>query len=96
MTGSIDFAARVVLPEHVAARELDGELVLLNFDSERYFGLDEVGARILEVLRGSATIEAGIEALLEEFEVDAGQLRGDVEGLLGQLLDGGLVELQAS
>ena len=94
MSPSIDFGHRVVVPEHVAARELDGELVLLNFDTERYFGLDDVGTRILEVLREAPSVEAGMPALLEEFDVDEAQLRADVATLLGQLLDGGLVGLE--
>jgi hypothetical protein len=90
----IDFSGHLVVPEHVAARELDGELVLLNFDTERYFGLDDVGTRILEVLRDAASIEAGLPTLLEEFDVEEAQLRGDVSALLSQLIDGGLVGLE--
>ena len=90
----IDFGCRLTMPEHVAARELDGELVLLNFDSESYFGLDDIGTRILEVLRSSPTIDAGVLALMDEFEVDEPALRGDVTTLLQQLLDGGLVALE--
>jgi hypothetical protein len=95
MTGSIPFDHRIAVPEHVATRDLDGELVLLNYDSETYFGLDEVGTRIWEVLRDAPTIEAGITELLDEFDVASEQLRTDVERLLRQLIDGGLVELQA-
>jgi hypothetical protein len=95
MTGSIPFDHRLSVPEHVATRDLDGELVLLNYDTEVYFGLDDVGTRIWEALRDAPTIEAGLEQLLEEFDVGSDQLRADVEQLLGQLIEGGLVELQA-
>jgi hypothetical protein len=90
----VAFDRRLVVPDHVATRELDGELVLLNFDSETYFGLDEVGNRILEVLRASTTVDAGIPALLDECDVDEPQLREDVAALLAALLDGGLVALE--
>jgi hypothetical protein len=89
------FDQRIAVPDNVATRELDGELVLLNFDTESYFGLDEVGARIWEVLRDAATVEAGITQLLAEFDVDEARLRADVEALLTQLVDGGLVALEA-
>jgi hypothetical protein len=89
------FDQRLRVPENVATRELDGELVLLNFDTESYFGLDEVGARIWAVLSAAATLDAGIQALLAEFEVDEATLRGDVEVLVTQLIDGGLVALEA-
>jgi hypothetical protein len=90
----LDFGSRLAVPEHVAARELDGELVLLNFDSESYFGLDDVGTRILEVLRGSATLDAGVSLLLAVFDVAEAVLRGDIATLVQQLVDGGLVVLE--
>ena len=93
LTGAMSFAHRVHVPEHVATRELDGELVLLNYDSETYFGLDEIGTRMLEVLRSSPSIDAAIEQLLGEFDVEPTRLREDVRELLRQLVDGGLVEL---
>jgi hypothetical protein len=94
MAETIDFDQRLAVPEHVAMRELDKELVLLNFESERYFGLDDVGARILEVLRDASSIDAGITVLLDEFEVDESQLRHDVGALVTSLVDGGLVVLE--
>ena len=92
----IDFGNRLAIPDHVAVRELDQELVLLNFDSERYYGLDEVGARMVEVLREAESIDAGIALRLEEFDVDEAQLRGDVGALLTSLVDGGLVVLESA
>jgi hypothetical protein len=96
MGADIDFGDRLAIPDHVAVRELDQELVLLNFDSERYYGLDEVGARMVEVLRGASSIDAGIALLLEEFDVDEAQLRSDVGALLASLVDGGLVVLESA
>ncbi len=94
MSDAIPFDHRVTVPEHVATRDLDGELVLLNYDSESYFGLDEIGTRMWQVLQASATIEDGVATLLEEFDVSGERLRDDVAGLLRRLIDGGLVELQ--
>jgi hypothetical protein len=91
---SMDFARRLALADNVTTRELDGELVLLNYDSETYFGLDEVGARILEVLQQSPSVEAGVTVLLEEFDVAEAELRSDVEALLDRLVAGGLVALE--
>ncbi len=94
MTAPISFAQRVGVPEHVATRDLHGELVLLNFDSEIYFGLDEIGSRMWEVLSQAPSIEAGVQALLGEFDVEEERLRADVQRLLGELVGGGLVELR--
>jgi hypothetical protein len=95
VTGAIPFDRRVTVPDHVTSRDLDGELVLLNYDSETYFGLDEVGTRMWAVLQSAPTIEDAVVQLLEEFDVGEEQLRTDVEQLVGRLVDGGLVELRA-
>ncbi len=76
-------------------RELEGESVLLNLDSERYFGLDETGTRMWSVLRTCKSIEAAYQKLMDEYEVDAQLLRRDLSELVGKLLDQGLVEVNS-
>ena len=96
MTQPISFEQRLEFAPDVATSDLHGELVLLNFSSETYFGLDEVGARIVTVLTEKPSIERGVQALCEEFDVDEQRLREDVQRLIAELLDGGLVELRAA
>ena len=47
---SISFSDRVSVPDEVLISNLQDESVILNLDSERYYGLDAVGTRILSVL----------------------------------------------
>ncbi|MCB9103885.1 MAG: PqqD family protein [Anaerolineales bacterium] len=84
---------RVVAPPDVLIRELDGEAVLLNLASESYFGLDEVGARMWQVLTTSESIEAAYDQLLAEYDVEPERLRQDVLDLVDQLAAHGLVDL---
>lgn len=91
---AISFGMRVATPHEVVTRPLDGELVLLNLDTETYFGLDEVGTRMWEVLSSAATVEAAFQQLSAEFDVDPATLRKDLEALLTELVEGGLVELE--
>jgi len=93
---AVSFDMRVTTPSQVVTRQLDGELVLLNLDTETYFGLDEVGSRMWEVLASSASVEAAFEQLTGEYDVDAATLRTDLETLINQLVDSGLVELGPS
>lgn len=88
---SFDQAVRV--PDHTLMRELAGEAVLLNLDNETYFGLDEVGTRIWQTLTSAPSIQSGYESLLAEYDVAPEVLRQDLEVLVGQLLDHGLLEL---
>lgn len=90
---SISFDRRVTLPPEVLIRELDGESVILNLNSEQYFGLDEIGTRMWQVLMQSDSIQFAYETLLVEYEVEAEQLRSDLHNLIEKLVEYGLLEL---
>jgi hypothetical protein len=85
--------SRVVVAPDVLLNVIDGESVLLNLKSERYFGLDEVGTRMWQVLAESRTIEEARTRLLDEYDVERGQLQRDLDELIEQLVGQGLVEL---
>jgi len=89
----ISFAERLILPEDVLISNVQGESVLLNLNSERYFGLDEVGTRMLSVLTTSNSIQTAFEALLEEYDVENEALRRDLGDLIDRLVDQGLLEV---
>jgi hypothetical protein len=78
-------------PDHVLVRELGGESLLLNLDSETYFGLDDVGTRMWTLLVASPSIEHALAALCAEYGVEDDILRRDLAALLDELLDHGLL-----
>ena len=88
----LSFSDRVVVPVHVLIRHLDGESVLLNLETERYFGLDATGTRMWEVATESKSIEAAYAALLQEFEVEPETLRANLAELIARLIDNGLLK----
>ncbi|MBK7781190.1 MAG: PqqD family protein [Ardenticatenia bacterium] len=90
------FEQRVVIPPSVIFRELDGESVLLSFDSERYYGLDVVGTRIWQTLAEAETVRAAFDRLLQEFDVEPDLLQRDIEALMRELSAQGLVVLEAA
>lgn len=77
----------------VLFRELGGEAVLLDLKSQRYFGLDEIGTRIWQLLEQHRRTDAVLRAMLEEYDVEAAQLREELEGFVRELADAGLIEL---
>ena len=89
----ISFADRVKVPDEVLISNLQDESVLLNLNSERYFGLDPVGTRILSVLTTSDSIEAAYNTLVQEYDVDGQVMRQDLLALVESLVDQGLVEI---
>ena len=88
---TIAFSDRVKIPEDVLISNLQGESVILNLDSERYFGLDDVGTRFLNVLITSDSIEAAYETLRHEYDVDAHALREDLLALVETLIEQGIL-----
>ena len=89
-----DMQQRLRVPEHVLFRGLPGESVLLNLDSESYFGLDEVGPHMWEVLTKADTMQEAYDILLAEYDVDPETLRQGMNHLVEELLAQGLLELQ--
>lgn len=90
---TIPFTKRISVPSDVLVQEVEGEAVLLNVNSGRYFGLDEVGNRMWVALTTSDTIQAGYETLLAEYEVEEDRLRRDMHELIEKLLEQGLVRV---
>ena len=84
---------RVSIPDGVMVRELEGESVLLNLDSESYFGLDDIGTRMWAVLTESASIDVAYQKLLAEYEVEPELLRADLYGFIDKLSDSGLINV---
>jgi hypothetical protein len=91
----IPFTSRVSVPPDVLISNLDGESVLLNLKTEIYFGLDEVGTRMWDVLTGADSIQAAFDVLAGEYDVEPDSLRSDLEELLEKLTGQGLLEVQA-
>ncbi|OLP15692.1 hypothetical protein BST81_25010 [Leptolyngbya sp. 'hensonii'] len=92
---SITFTEGTRVPPDVLVRELDGESVILNLNTERYFGLNEMGTRMWSALTQSTSIQAAYETLLTEYDVDADLLRQDLQHLVEQLIEHGLVEIHS-
>ena len=79
------------MAEDVLISSLQEESVILNLDSERYYGLDNVGTRFLSGLDTSDSIEAAYEVLRDEYDVDADGLRQDLLELAEDLVKQGIL-----
>jgi len=84
---------KIQIAPDVLFQEVSGETVLLDLESERYFGLDAVGTRIWTLLGEGARIGAVVDTLLQEYEVERATLESDVEELIVRLSEAGLVRL---
>jgi hypothetical protein len=91
----VPFTNRAAAPAHVMVRYLDRESVLLNLETEQYFGLDETGTRMWQLVTASPNIDAAYQELLEEFDVEPELLRANLVELLGRLVESGVLQVHA-
>jgi hypothetical protein len=77
--------AHVRAPDHVLVRELGDEAVLLDIESEEYFGLDDIGAAMWKALTTTSSVEEAYNGLLEEFEVETTILHQDLNQFVDRL-----------
>lgn len=84
-------ALRFEVPAQVMARQVGGETVILDLASGTYFGLDEVGARFWALAGQGLTMSQISVELLSEYAVDAVGLQGDLDRLVKELQERGLL-----
>ena len=87
------FEQHVSVPSNVMFRELEGESVILDLDSESYFGLDPVGTRMWQLVTEANSIQSAYDALVTEYDVAPETLREDLLELLDTLQGRGLIEI---
>lgn len=84
---------RISIPDGVLVRQLEGESVLLNLNSESYFGIDDIGTCMWTALTDSGSIETAYETLLAEYEVEPEQLQTDLCSFIDKLAEAGLIDV---
>jgi len=77
----------------VMFQEVSGELVLLDLNSESYFGLDAVGTRIWQLIAEDGNLQRVFECMLTEYAVEPEKLEQDLTELVTGLRDNGLIEI---
>jgi hypothetical protein len=90
---AFSFNDRIKLPGDILVTGLQAESVLLNLDSELYFGLNDVGTRMLTLLTSCDSIGAAYKSLLSEYDVDAEVLRHDLTSTIEELAKHRLIEI---
>lgn len=78
-------ATRITIPDGVMFRDLDGEAVLLELDTGRYFGLNGIGTRMWLLLLEHGRVEPAYHTLLGEYEVAEDRLCGELLGFVNCL-----------
>ncbi len=83
----------VVATSDQVSADLDGEVVILHLGGGEYFGLDEVSARVWELVASPTTVGEIERTLLAEYDVEGAECASDLDSLLASLDERGLIEI---
>ena len=87
------FNKSVKVPDDILYQTLsNGEIVFLNLDNESYYGLDEVGSVIWDEITTTENLDTAFNNLLDKFDVTPDKLRKDLETLLEQMVENGILK----
>ena len=76
-----------------ASSKLAGECVILHLGSGSYFGLNEVGTRIWDLIQDAIAVNEVRDIVFSEYDVELVDCERDVLAICQQLVDQGLVEV---
>ena len=82
---------RAFATSRVLCKDLGDEAVLLDLETETYFGLNAAGSRLWSLLTTSPTIRDAFAVMLEEYDVAPDELERDMGALINDLVGRGLL-----
>ena len=85
-------APRIIRCEELLEADVNGEIVALHIDKGQCYGMNNVASRIWQLLAEPTSPEQICARLAEEYEVDPGTCRADVDALLAELEAEGLIK----
>ncbi|MEM9255735.1 MAG: PqqD family protein [Pseudomonadota bacterium] len=86
----MDLQQTFTVSVNVITQEVSGETVLLNLESEEYFGLDSVGTRAWQLINEGQSLGEVLASMLDEYDVEESRLLNDLRALLSEVVERGL------
>ena len=83
----------IVCADRTAAQDIDGEVVVINFDTYHYYGLNRTGTAVWNLIApGGRTADEIAAAVAAAFGVTPALAMPDILTLLARLVDEGLAQ----
>lgn len=79
-------------PGEVFVSEGDDNFVLLDYENGFYYGLDDMGKKIYNLLENKKSVSEIVDELSVEYDVSKDILRNDVTHFIAQLLNAKLLK----
>ncbi len=87
----INLDQKITFADTIFAQEIDGEMVLLDMNSENYFGLDAIGTAIWQAIQEKETLQEVYDTILEQYDVEPTILEKDLFVFVTKLEESGLI-----
>ena len=86
----------VVNTPGVAAKVIEGEAIIMNLSTGMYYSMDGVGALLWEWVERGHSVGEIVDGLADRYETSISQVQADVEHLLDQVIQEGLVSIASA
>lgn len=83
------------VPDHIHARSVHDEIVILDVRADRYLGLNGTAAVVWSVLGGGGSVADAVAELMARYDVTCEVAESDVAALLAELVQLGIISLAA-
>lgn len=81
----------VIRKEGIIASDMDGETVMMNIETGKYYNLGKTGGAIWNIVKDPIEVEEIIKKLMENYNVAKEQCEQDVVPFLQQMAEQGLL-----
>lgn len=75
----------------ILAADMDGETVMMDAATGKYYNLSETGGRIWTLTETPLTWDELVRSLTEEYDVDRAQCENDIKPFMEQMIQNGLI-----
>lgn len=94
MSPNITATCVVVAAQDQVSCRLEGEIAILSLSNGVYYGLDQIGAQVWDLLQEPKSVREICDVIVQEYEVEPDCCRKDLLELLGRLQVEGLIEVR--
>tara|TARA_B100000029_G_C16874648_1_gene704360 strand:- start:14 stop:373 length:360 start_codon:yes stop_codon:yes gene_type:complete len=89
----LDLNSTIRASEDVVVSQLDDELVMMSIEKGQYYGLDDIGSRVWELINEPRSISSICDVLVSEFDVVRTECEHDMVEWLSELAGENLIQI---
>jgi len=77
----------------IVFNKIDDEIVMMNIENNEYYGTDNIGARIWEIIEKPITFKGLVDLVLDEYDVTETNCVEDMKSFLYSLYEKNIIEI---